>query len=131
MIVDDSVTVRLMIKTTLEKMGHTDLSYANDGEGALEAIKGAFLAKTPFQIMFLDWNLPNMSGLQVLSACTELDYFKQTKVIMVTSVSEEAQIVQAIGAGAFDYVVKPFSMQTIVSKIKKIEGLLQKSNKKE
>ena len=126
LIVDDSVTVRLMIKTTLEKMGHVDLSYANDGEEALETIRQAFLAKTPFQVMFLDWNLPNMSGLQVLKSCTELDYFKQTKTIMVTSVSEEAQIVQAISAGAFDYVVKPFSMQTIVSKIKKIESLLQK-----
>jgi two-component system chemotaxis response regulator CheY len=112
LLVDDSNTMRRIEKNTLEKMGYTDIHEASDG---VEAI--AKLGAGGFELVMMDWNMPNMTGIDALKAIKADPALKAVPVIMVTSESEKARILEAIQAGAANYVVKPFQPEILQEKI--------------
>jgi two-component system chemotaxis response regulator CheY len=112
LLVDDSNTMRRIEKNTLEKMGYTDIIEAQDGAEAVKRVDAGGI-----ELVLMDWNMPNMTGIDALKAIKQNAAHKALPVIMVTSESEKSRIMEAIQAGAANYVVKPFQPETLQEKI--------------
>ena len=110
LLVDDSRTIRNIQKNTLAGMGHTDILEAADGLEALEV-----LSKQTPDLMLVDWNMPNMDGITLVKKIRETD--KKIPIMMCTTEAEKSRVIEAIQAGVNNYVVKPFTADTLSEKI--------------
>ena len=120
LLVDDSRTIRNIQKNTLKTLGHTDITEAADGIEAL-----ACLAKERPQLMLVDWNMPNMDGITLIKKVRETD--KALPIIMVTTEAEKSRVLEAVKAGVNNYVVKPFTAETLSEKIEQTMAKLAAS----
>ena len=113
LLVDDSKTMRNIQKKSLAALGEVTFAEAGDGVEAL-----AVIAQTPtgFSLILVDWNMPNMSGIDLVTKVRQTD--RTTPMIMVTTESEKQRVLDAIKAGANNYVVKPFTPEGLVEKAK-------------
>lgn len=123
LIVDDFEMIRITIRTALTKLEVQKVDEARDGLEGLEKLKSAMTQNSPYQLIFCDWNMPKMTGIQLLAECKKNPQLSQIPFIMVTSEAEKKNVLEAIVLGAADYVVKPFAIDTIEKKIQKILGL--------
>ncbi len=112
LVVDDSSTIRRIITAALKSAGYTDIDTACDGKEALSKCK----ADPAIGCILSDWNMPEMNGFDFLVAFRAMN--KKIPFIMVTTESEKASIVKAVQAGATNYVVKPFTPDILLDKIK-------------
>ncbi|MCG8408466.1 MAG: response regulator [Phycisphaerales bacterium] len=110
LIVDDSRTIRNIQKKTLNSLGHSEIDEASDGLEALTA-----LSQGRPDLMLVDWNMPNMDGITLIKKVRETD--KSLPIIMVTTEAEKSRVVEAIKAGVNNYVVKPFTAESLSEKI--------------
>lgn len=110
LIVDDSNTMRMIISSTLKKLGGHTIETACDGADAMSKV-GAFKP----DLVLLDWNMPNMNGLEFLKAFRATG--AKTPVIMVTTEAEKARVIQAVQAGANNYLVKPFTADQLSKRV--------------
>lgn len=110
MLIDDSRTMRNIQKSVLSQLGLTNIEEACDGQDALSKV-GAFQP----ELILVDWNMPNMDGLSFVKAYRQLN--KQTPMIMVTTESEKARVIEAIKAGVNNYVIKPFTPDLLAQRI--------------
>lgn len=118
LVVDDFAMVRAMVKHCLTDIGVTSVQEASDGEDAFNKITAAKKENVPFDLVFIDWNMPKMTGIEVIKKVRlEEGAGVQTPFIMITAEREKKEVVEAFLAGAFDYVVKPFSAETLKEKI--------------
>lgn len=115
LVVDDFATMRKIIKNILKKLGFQNIAEAEDGVSALEVLK-----KQEIDFIVSDWNMPNMSGLELLKAIRSDEALKDKPVLMVTAEAQKENIVEAVKAGVNNYVVKPFTPETMKEKIDKI-----------
>ena len=111
LLVDDSRTMRNILKKVISGMEGTETAEAGDGVEALQVIG----QDGPFDLILLDWNMPNMDGLTLLKTVREKNI--STPVIMVTTEAEKTRIIEAIKAGANNYLVKPFTPDALRSKV--------------
>lgn len=112
LVVDDSATMRRIERNTLEKSGTAEVEEASDGEEALR-----MLGEKAFDLVLMDWNMPALSGIDALKRIKSDAAIKAVPVIMVTSESEKGRIIEALQAGAANYVVKPFQAETLLEKV--------------
>lgn len=112
LVVDDSSTMRRIIINTLNKIGYSDYAEAANGREGVER-----LAAVPIDMIITDWNMPEMSGVDFIRAVRANDQTKHLPVIMVTTNAAQEDIVQALDAGVNNYVVKPFTPDTIKERI--------------
>jgi len=110
--VDDSPTMRRIIINTLKRAGFNDVIEATDGKDALAKMK---VEKPNFVIT--DWNMPEMDGLTFISTLRSQAEYKDLPVLMVTTRSVKEDIVDAMKAGVNNYIVKPFTPETLKAKI--------------
>ena len=110
LLVDDSRTIRNIQKNVLAEIGYQNVVEASDGREALSRI-----AVEKPDLMLVDWNMPVMDGLTLVRKVRETD--KTTPIIMCTTESEKSRVVEAIKAGVNNYVVKPFTGETLSEKI--------------
>ena len=110
LLVDDSRTIRNIQKNVLGQLGHKDVMEAADGVEALKAMQD-----TKPDLVLVDWNMPNMDGITLVRKIRETD--KATPLIMVTTEAEKRRVIEAIQAGVNNYVVKPFTAETLSEKI--------------
>lgn len=115
LIVDDFSTMRRIIKNLLRDLGFNNTAEADDGSTALP-----MLQSTKFDLLVTDWNMPNMTGLQLLEAVRADAKLQQLPVLMVTAEAKRDQIIMAAQAGVNGYIVKPFTAATLKEKIEKI-----------
>ncbi|OGH01648.1 MAG: histidine kinase [Candidatus Lambdaproteobacteria bacterium RIFOXYD1_FULL_56_27] len=115
LVVDDFSTMRRIVKNILRQLGFNNVIEADDGTTALSKLQSE---KVDFVIT--DWNMPKMSGLELLKAIRSSDSLKDIPVLMVTAEALQENIIAAIKAGVSNYVVKPFDAATISEKIEKI-----------
>lgn len=113
LIVDDMSTMRRIIKHALRQLGFTNLDEADDGQAGLSKVKQGGV-----DLVISDWNMPNLDGLGMLKAIRE--EFKNLPVMMVTAQASQRYVLEAIRAGATDYIVKPFTADALKGKIEKI-----------
>ncbi len=117
LIVDDFATMRRIVKNILRQLGFTDISEADDGKTALRALK-----KEKFDLILSDWNMPEMPGIELLKAVRADDELKDIPFLMVTAEAEKGNIVEAVKLGVSNYIVKPFTAETMSEKLGKIFG---------
>ena len=110
LVVDDSATMRRIVLRTLKDMGYTDFVEAENGQLALEAVERGGIG-----LVITDWNMPVMSGLEFV---TELRAMNATlPILMVTTNASNQDVFQAIKAGVTNYVIKPFTAETLKEKV--------------
>lgn len=114
LIVDDSATMRRILINTLATMGETDIVQASNGQEAVDAV----MQDDGIGLILLDWNMPVMLGIDALKIIRAAG--KTAPVIMVTTEAEMGRVVEAIKAGANNYIIKPFKAETIIAKIKSL-----------
>jgi two-component system chemotaxis response regulator CheY len=115
LVVDDFSTMRRIIRNLLKELGFTNVDEAEDGVAALAKLKSG-----SFDFVVSDWNMPNMTGIELLRAIRADESLKHLPVLMVTAEAKKENIVEAAQAGASGYVVKPFTAVTLDEKIGKI-----------
>ncbi|MBD9437511.1 chemotaxis response regulator CheY [Pseudoxanthomonas sp. PXM03] len=115
LIVDDFSTMRRIIKNLLNDLGYTNTAEAEDGNSALTA-----LSQGSFEFVVTDWNMPGMTGIELLKAIRADDRYKTLPVLMVTAEAKREQIIEAAQNGVNGYIIKPFTAQTLEEKLGKI-----------
>lgn len=117
LVVDDFATMRKIIKNILIQLGFRDILEADDGTTALELLK-----KHKVDLIICDWNMPKMPGIELLKAIRSNENLKDMKFIMVTAEAQKENVVEAIKHGVNQYVVKPFTPETLKEKLEKVLG---------
>ncbi|MCB1760017.1 MAG: chemotaxis response regulator CheY [Gammaproteobacteria bacterium] len=115
LVVDDFSTMRRIIKNLLRDLGFTNTQEADDGTTGLPMLQSG-----NFDFLITDWNMPGMTGLDLLKAVRSDTRLAKLPVLMVTAESKREQIIEAAQAGVNGYVVKPFTASTLEEKIGKI-----------
>jgi len=116
MLVDDSTTLRRIQRNIIEKLMTCTIVEASDGKDAIEKLKNF----KP-DLFFLDVNMPNMDGITLLKYLRSNAQYAGSKIVMCTSESEKARIIETIKLGANSYIVKPFSPETLEQKLKDLK----------
>lgn len=115
LVVDDFSTMRRIVRNLLKELGYTNVDEAEDGVVALQKLRGG-----NFQFVVSDWNMPNMTGIELLRAIRADATLKHLPVLMVTAEAKKENIIEAAQAGASGYVVKPFTAATLEEKLNKV-----------
>lgn len=121
LVVDDFSTMRRIVRNLLKELGFVNVQEAEDGVEALAKLR----AET-FDFVVSDWNMPNMTGIELLQAIRADAKLKHLPVLMVTAEAKKENIIMAAQAGANGYVVKPFTAAVLDEKLKKIFQTMQK-----
>ena len=115
LVVDDFSTMRRIIKNLLRDLGYTNTAEADDGKTALPMLQSG-----GFDFLVTDWNMPGMTGIELLKAVRADEKLKGLPVLMLTAEAKRDQIVEAAQLGVNGYVVKPFTAAALKEKIEKI-----------
>ncbi len=115
LVVDDFSTMRRIVRNLLKELGFTNVDEAEDGIVALGKLKSE-----KFDFVVSDWNMPNMTGIDLLRNIRTDAALKHLPVLMVTAEAKKENIIEAAKAGASGYVVKPFTAATLDEKLGKI-----------
>ncbi|OGS75786.1 MAG: histidine kinase [Gallionellales bacterium GWA2_55_18] len=122
LVVDDFSTMRRIVRSLLKELGFGNIVEAEDGVVALSRL----LNDSEIEFVVTDWNMPNMTGIELLRAIRADDKLKHLPVLMVTAEAKKENIIEAAQAGASGYIVKPFTGGTLDEKLKKIFQNMQK-----
>ena len=112
LIVDDFASMRRIVKNTLKQIGFKNILEADDGTTAL-----AMLKEQKIDVVLADWNMPKMSGLELLKTVRKDDTLKTIPVFMVTAEAQKENVIEAIQAGVSNYIVKPFTPDSMKQKL--------------
>lgn len=115
MVVDDFATMRKVIRNLLKQVGYENIVEAEDGVIALKTLKSQKI-----DLVVSDWNMPNMTGLELLKAVRSDEDLKSTPFLMVTAEALQDNVIAAVKAGVSNYIVKPFTAEVLNDKITKI-----------
>lgn len=115
LVVDDFSTMRRIVRNLLKELGYTNVDEAEDGSVALQKLKGG-----DFKFVITDWNMPVMTGIELLRAVRADATLKHLPVLMITAEAKKENIIEAAQSGASGYIVKPFTAATLEEKMNKI-----------
>jgi two-component system chemotaxis response regulator CheY len=117
LVVDDFATMRRIIRNLLRQLGYTQIEEAEDGAVALRKLQ-----TQEFDFIICDWNMPNMTGIELLREVRSDEALKGLPFLMVTAEAIKENIIEAVKAGVNNYIVKPFTADVLQTKI---EGILK------
>ncbi|MBU0674046.1 MAG: response regulator [Proteobacteria bacterium] len=117
LVVDDFATMRRIVKNILTQLGYKNILEADDGSTALELLK-----KEKVDLIISDWNMPKMTGLDLLKNVRADSQMAAIPFIMVTAEAQQDNIILAVKAKVSQYIVKPFTAETLGEKINKVFG---------
>lgn len=115
LVVDDFSTMRRIIKNILKQLGFNNIVEADDGTAAWE-----ILNKDQIDFIISDWNMPQMTGIELLRKVRASEEFTDLPFLMVTAEAQQENIIEAVQAKVSNYIVKPFTAETLGEKITKI-----------
>ncbi len=115
LVVDDFATMRRIVKGVLKQLGFSNIVEAEDGTAALDVLK-----KEKVGLIVSDWNMPKMTGLDLLKAVRSDEGLQGTPFIMVTAEGQKENVIEAVKAGVSNYIVKPFTPETFSEKLEKV-----------
>jgi two-component system, chemotaxis family, chemotaxis protein CheY len=115
LVVDDFSTMRRIVKNLLKQIGFENIDEAEDGQHALSRLKN-----DKYQFVVSDWNMPNMTGIELLKNVRSDPELKALPFLMVTAEAEKEKVVEAIKAGVNNYIIKPFTAEILKEKMDKI-----------
>jgi two-component system chemotaxis response regulator CheY len=115
LVVDDFSTMRRIIKNILRQLGFNNIVEADDGTTAWEIMN-----KDRVEFVISDWNMPKMTGIDLLRKVRGSEEFADVPFLMVTAEAQQENIIEAVQAKVSNYIVKPFTAETLGQKIDKI-----------
>jgi len=115
LIVDDFSTMRRILKNILRQLGFNNIVEADDGATAV-----GVLERENIDFIISDWNMPQMTGIELLRHVRQTEELKDTPFLMVTAEAQQENIIEAVKAKVSNYIVKPFTADTLNEKIEKI-----------
>jgi len=117
LVVDDFASMRRIVKNVLKQMGFTKIIEADDGSVALQVLK-----KEEIGLVLCDWNMPRMTGIDLLKAVKSDEDLKDIPFLMVTAEGQKDNVVEAVQAGVSNYIMKPFTAEAMEERVKKVLG---------
>ena len=121
LVVDDFSTMRRIVRNLLKELGYSNTEEAEDGIVALNMLRN-----DKFDFVVSDWNMPNMTGIDLLKSIRADETLKNLPVLMITAEARKENIIEAAQSGANGYIVKPFTAATLDEKLNKIFKNLEK-----
>ena len=121
LVVDDSSTMRRIIKNTLARLGYKDILEGADGVEGWNAMD----ANPDIEMLITDWNMPEMNGLELVKKVRADERFTDLPIIMVTTEGGKAEVITALKAGVNNYIVKPFTPQVLKEKLGAVMGVAE------
>jgi len=115
LVVDDFSTMRRIVKNVLRQLGYVNLLEADDGTTAIEILK-----REKINFIISDWNMPQMSGLELLKVVRTSEEWKDLPFLMVTAEGQKEHVIEAVKHRVSNYIVKPFTPEILMEKINKI-----------
>jgi two-component system, chemotaxis family, chemotaxis protein CheY len=115
LVVDDASTMRRIVRGLLRELSLKNIREAENGSDALEELR-----RKKADLVISDWNMPQMTGIELLRAIRSDNGLKDVPVLMVTAEAKKENIMEAVQAGVSNYIVKPFSAETLQEKLNKI-----------
>ena len=115
LVVDDMVTMRRIVKNVLKQLGFSNIDEAENGQDGLQKLKAG-----KYDFVVSDWNMPVMTRIDMLRAIRADEQLKAIPVLMVTAEAQQKNLVEAVQAGVSNYIVKPFTAETMQEKLAKI-----------
>ena len=115
LVVDDMSTMRRIVKNIMKQLGFANVEEAENGQDALEKLRAS-----SFGFVISDWNMPVMTGIDLLRAIRADGTLKTIPVLMVTAEAQKENLIEAIQAGVSNYIVKPFTAEVLQEKMNKI-----------
>lgn len=115
LVVDDFSTMRRIVRNILKQLGYSNIEEAEDGDVALTRLK-----LDRYGLVISDWNMPNMTGIELLKNIRSDSALKDIPVLMVTAEAKQENVIVAIQSGVNNYIVKPFTAEVLKEKIDKI-----------
>jgi two-component system chemotaxis response regulator CheY len=115
LVVDDASTMRRIVRGLLRELSLKNIREAENGSDALEELR-----RKKADLVISDWNMPQMTGIELLRAIRSDTALKDVPVLMVTAEAKKENIMEAVQAGVNNYIVKPFSAETLQDKLNKI-----------
>jgi len=125
LVVDDSVGIRMAAKKVFQNLGFMQISVADDGTTALEQLK-----QEPFELVVADWNMPEMSGIELLKAMRADESLESIPFLLVTGDDNQDNIMDAIKAGISNYMTKPYDAKVLSEKIERIFAYQEESGQR-
>jgi two-component system chemotaxis response regulator CheY len=119
LVVDDSSTMRRIIKNTLARLNHKDVLEGADGVEGWDTLD----ANPDIEMLITDWNMPEMNGLELVKKVRADSRFTELPIIMVTTEGGKAEVITALKAGVNNYIVKPFTPQILKEKLAAVFGV--------
>lgn len=119
LVVDDSSTMRRIIKNTLQRLGYEDIFEAENGIEAWDILD----KNNDMDILITDWNMPEMNGLELVKKTRADSRFADIPIIMITTEGGKVEVITAIKAGVNNYIVKPFTPQVLKEKLEVVLGI--------
>jgi two-component system chemotaxis response regulator CheY len=117
LVVDDAQTMRRIIVNLLRQLGFTNMTEADDGTTAWDKLNSEHI-----DLIISDWNMPKMTGIDLLRKVRESETYKNAPFIMVTAEGKRENVIAAVQAGVSNYIVKPFNAATLKEKMTKVIG---------
>ena len=115
LVVDDFATMRRILKNILKQIGFKNLVEADDGTTAWDVLE-----EQKVDLVLADWNMPKMTGLELLKKVRASEKYAKVPFLMVTAEAQKQNVIEAVQAGVSNYVVKPFTAEAISEKLEKI-----------
>lgn len=119
LVVDDSSTMRRIIKNTLQRLGYEDIFEAENGVEAWDILD----KNSDMGVLITDWNMPEMNGLELVKKTRADSRFVDIPIIMITTEGGKVEVITAIKAGVNNYIVKPFTPQVLKEKLEVVLGI--------
>ena len=117
LVVDDSSTMRRILKMSLARCGYSNIEEAGDGAEGLTMCQGK-----QYDLVLTDRNMPNIDGLQLINSLRRLPAYAAVPIVMVTTEGAKDDVIEALTKGATSYIVKPFTPETLSAKLKEVLG---------
>jgi two-component system chemotaxis response regulator CheY len=117
-VADDAQLVRSLVRSSLREMGIVNISEVTNGLDAMRKLR-----RERYDLIISDWNMPHMTGLQLLVDVRSGDWHRRTPFIMLTAEGNKENVIEAIKQGATAYIIKPFKAETIQAKVAQLFGM--------
>lgn len=119
LVVDDSSTMRRIIKNTLQRLGFEDIVEGENGIQAWQVLQ----ANPDVKVLITDWNMPEMNGLELVRKVRAEERYNDMPIIMVTTEGGKGEVITALKAGVNNYIVKPFTPDVLKTKLEAVIGV--------
>jgi two-component system chemotaxis response regulator CheY len=127
LVVDDMPSLRELLKAHLRRIGFKNIVEAKDGQEAYQLLISSKSVGTSFDLVVCDWNMPNMTGLELLKVVRAVDIWKKLPFLLLTTESEKGKVMEAISSGVNNYMVKPVEEQVLREKLASVWKKMQEN----